>query len=195
MERWTTKTLDGTDDLLFAVSILNERANKLNPHAPLCKKLKSAAHTINRLWEMKRDAKPAKDHTSQELVGGYVLISTYASSLSEAAESESQCEDERPTAVLAIKKEFLESWGKPEFSSLKELLDTYTYDDIETLASDAAQAGALGFEYRFSTEPAFSFPNTCTGEAMTAFADYLSGKLQENGHTEASKYLDCLLSL
>jgi hypothetical protein len=41
--------LQETDDLTFAVAILNERRNKLNPYTPLAKKLSNAVNTINEI--------------------------------------------------------------------------------------------------------------------------------------------------
>ena len=36
---WTMKQLDEIDDIDFAIAILNERAKKLNPYAPLSEKI------------------------------------------------------------------------------------------------------------------------------------------------------------
>ena len=49
MDRWTQDELNNTDNLLFAVSILNERRNKLNPYSPLATKLAAAAREIEEI--------------------------------------------------------------------------------------------------------------------------------------------------
>lgn len=48
MERWTIQALRETDDFSFAICLLNERANKLNIHAPLCVKIRQAVDTLSR---------------------------------------------------------------------------------------------------------------------------------------------------
>lgn len=49
MERWTMKELKNTDDITFAVCILNERKKTLNPYSPLAKKLEEAAKTLSEI--------------------------------------------------------------------------------------------------------------------------------------------------
>lgn len=49
MDRWTQEELEKTDDLEFAVAILNERRNKLNPYSPLSTKLAAAARAIEEI--------------------------------------------------------------------------------------------------------------------------------------------------
>lgn len=47
MKRWTTKELENTGDLTFAICILNERRNSLaNPYSPLAQKLSKAVRTL-----------------------------------------------------------------------------------------------------------------------------------------------------
>ncbi len=47
---WTIKRLNNTSDIDFAISILNERRNKLtNPYAPLSSKIARAIATLERL--------------------------------------------------------------------------------------------------------------------------------------------------
>jgi hypothetical protein len=53
MDRWTMQQLKDTDDLTFAVAILNERRRKLNPYSPLAEKLKAAVRTIEKIKEDK----------------------------------------------------------------------------------------------------------------------------------------------
>lgn len=49
MGGWTNKKLTETDDLTFAMSILSERCNKLNPEAPIAKKLAGTRNTLDKL--------------------------------------------------------------------------------------------------------------------------------------------------
>ena len=82
-----------------------------------------------------------------------------------------------------------------DYKSLDDFLNTSTYDVVEILAAEAERAGFLAFTYRPSLEPNFKFPEFCRGGALAAFADYLSSLLNENGHMDASKYLDALLEM
>lgn len=47
MERWTMQELKETDDITFAICILNERRRTLTPYSPLGMKLAEAAHTLH----------------------------------------------------------------------------------------------------------------------------------------------------
>ena len=49
MERWTIKELRNTDDLSFAIQILNERRKGLNPYAPLYGKISQTVNTLTRI--------------------------------------------------------------------------------------------------------------------------------------------------
>ena len=71
MDRWTQEELERTDDLSFAIAILNERRNKLNPYSPLSMKLATAAKTIEEIREEKerflsRICKPGTEKEAQE---------------------------------------------------------------------------------------------------------------------------------
>jgi len=44
--RWSIKELKETNDLKFAICILNERASELNMYCPLYKKIRQAVATI-----------------------------------------------------------------------------------------------------------------------------------------------------
>lgn len=46
MDRWTIEELEKIDDIEFAVAILNERRNRLNPYSPLSTKLRESANTL-----------------------------------------------------------------------------------------------------------------------------------------------------
>ena len=49
-EEWTMKQLDEISEIDFAIAVLNERRRKLNPYAPLSKKI---AKTIAKLESLK----------------------------------------------------------------------------------------------------------------------------------------------
>lgn len=49
MDRWTMKELKETDDIDFAICILNERRNTITPYSPLGIKLSNAVHTLSEL--------------------------------------------------------------------------------------------------------------------------------------------------
>ncbi len=49
MDRWTMRELKDTDDITFAICILEERRRGLTPYSPLGMKLKEAAHTLSRI--------------------------------------------------------------------------------------------------------------------------------------------------
>lgn len=51
MERWTMEELESTDDISFAISMLNQRRNGLNPFSPLSMKLQQATATLERIKE------------------------------------------------------------------------------------------------------------------------------------------------
>lgn len=52
MERWTMEELESTDDITFAISILNQRRASLNPFSPLSMKL---SHSISTLESIKAE--------------------------------------------------------------------------------------------------------------------------------------------
>jgi hypothetical protein len=198
MERWTIKDLNNISDLGFAIRILNERKRGLNPYSPLGSKITQAVLSLEELRaeEMRRDTQNASENVMRDnmLAGGYVLVSTYATLSDEEAKA-LRDDDETPTAVIAIKKDFLEEWIKPEYASLEDFFGDYTYDTIEGLMGEAILHGAFAFEYRDGLDDPFIFGYGLDENAMLAYTDFLSGKLQENGLEEASKYLDCLLSI
>jgi len=191
MKRWTTAELKKTDNLLFAISILSERRNSLtNPYSPLSKKL---AETVRSLEELRDTVQKKPASKGNRLAGGYILLSTYATLSDEEARALRDT-DETPTAVIAVKEDFLREWIKPEYGSLEEFLGDYTFDTAVELSATAELNGALAFEYRCGLDDPFLFASNLDKDAILAYSDFLSGKLQENGHEEASKYLDCLFS-
>lgn len=194
MERWTIKDLNNISDIGFAIRILNERRTKLNPFSPLASKLSNAVATLEKLRNEKGMDAEKPDLRDNTLAGGYILVSTYATLSDEEAKALRDT-DETPTAVIAVKKDFLEEWIKPEYASLEEFFGDYTYDTIDGLMGEAILHGAFAFEYRDGLDDPFIFGYGLDENAMLAYTDFLSGKLQENGLEEASKYLDCLLSI
>ena len=125
----------------------------------------------------------------------YILLSTFATLTQEELELTKDWE-ETPLAIVAIAQEYIERWVLcSDYKSLDDFLNTSTYDVVEILAAEAERAGFLAFTYRPSLEPNFKFPEFCRGGALAALADYLSSLLNENGHMDASKYLDALLEM
>ena len=49
MDRWTLQQLKNTDDLTFAIAILDERQKYLSQYSPLKKKLQEAMFTIDQI--------------------------------------------------------------------------------------------------------------------------------------------------
>jgi len=49
MDRWTMQELERTDDLSFAISLLNKKKNELNPFSPLSMKCCSAIKTLENI--------------------------------------------------------------------------------------------------------------------------------------------------
>lgn len=47
MDRWTQEELQRTDNIEFAICILNERKNRLNPYSPLSMKLTASIKTLS----------------------------------------------------------------------------------------------------------------------------------------------------
>lgn len=60
MDRWTMDELERTDDLTFAICILDERRSRLNRYSPLSMKIQAAQQTIRRIKE-------AQDRFIQEI--------------------------------------------------------------------------------------------------------------------------------
>lgn len=133
-------------------------------------------------------------HRHNFLAGGYVLLETYALLSDEEAKALKDT-DEVPTAYIAVKEDYLREYVREEFTDLETFFNEYTYDTIEGLEAMATLNGALAFTYRADADVCFDFPAECPGGAMLAFVDFLSGKLEDEGHEEASKFLDCMLNI
>lgn len=131
----------------------------------------------------------------ETLAGGYVLLTAYTRLYPKERDSALSLR-ERPTSLIAVAREYLDRWVLcSEFTSLESMLQNYTCESIEGLADSAERAGFLAFEYRMTLDTVFRFPELCRGQAMLAFADYLSNMLQKRGHSAASKYVDATLDL
>ncbi len=52
-DRWTMEDLQNTDNITFAICILNQRRNGLNQYSPLAVKLKSAEKELEAIREAK----------------------------------------------------------------------------------------------------------------------------------------------
>lgn len=60
MDRWTMDELERTDDLTFAICILDERRSRLNRYSPLSMKIQAAQQTLRRI-------KDAQDRFMQDI--------------------------------------------------------------------------------------------------------------------------------
>jgi len=116
------------------------------------------------------------------LAGDYILLMTHTTLTDKKAAGKNS--DNAPLTYIAVKRDWFEQWGM-----------TYTARDTDTMRTQAELDGALAFVYCADYDDSFQFPTKCEGNAMLAFADFLSGRLQENGHEDASKYIDALLEL
>lgn len=51
MDRWTMEQMQNTDDITFAIAILNERRSKLTRYSPLALKLQEAESTLHEIHD------------------------------------------------------------------------------------------------------------------------------------------------
>lgn len=70
MNKWTIKQLNETDDLLFAISILNERKLKLNPFSPLAEKISRTVARLNKI----RDLAQSDANSHREVINSYIKL-------------------------------------------------------------------------------------------------------------------------
>ena len=70
MNKWTIKQLDEMDYLLFTISILNERLNKLNPYTPLAEKLQQSVARLNKI----RDLLQSDGNGHRELINSLLKV-------------------------------------------------------------------------------------------------------------------------
>lgn len=129
--------------------------------------------------------KPAKskqyvrEGANARLDGGYVAVTTYAN-LSDDDAAELAGEDEVPTAVLAVKEEFLTAYVHSKgWNSVDKFLNEYTYDTITDLEELAYAGRALAFTYCAPLGSRafqfFQFDGDVPGSGARAYADFLAG--------------------
>ena len=97
-----------------------------------------------------------------------------------------------------MREDVLAEFAREEdWPSLETFMKEYTHDDAEGLEDEARWKDALAFVYGgplLDNEP-FPFLALSDANAVMAYTDFLSGMLQEQGHEEASKAIDCLFNL
>jgi len=138
---------------------------------------------------MSFDYDPNFPHSDNNLIGGYILLPAYDAA---ATMDES---DEAPVSYYAIKKTDINQFVGGDDIAVEHWLSEFTYDDSTELLGFGLLSGGVIFEYHPNADNEFDKVNITSKEAMCAFIDFVSGKLQEAGETEASKYLDAMFSL
>lgn len=102
---------------------------------------------------------------NKKLSGDFLLIEGYAQWESDEEWEENRCDDELPTAILAIKEWFLQKFAEDSgYGSLDEFFGDYTWETIDSLQAEAEMAAAFAFAYRPTLEPHFQFPEVMTAE-------------------------------
>lgn len=140
----------------------------------------------------KADALDTMEHS---LAGDFFAVMAPAN-LSDEEFSALKGTDELPLTQVAVKRSFLDSFAKDcGYSSLPEFFSEYNTEGTRDLEYQAEQSNALAFTYTPGADEAFQFPEFVPSEGMYAFADFLSSMLQDAGHEEASKHLDCLFEI
>lgn len=120
-----------------------------------------------------------REGADARLDGGYVAVTTYAN-LSDDDASRFANENEEPTAVLAVRENFLELYVLWKgWNSVDEFLKEYTYDAITDLEDLARENHALAFTCcALLGDRAFRFfrcSSDSPGNEAKAYADFLSG--------------------
>ena len=71
---------------------------------------------------------------NKKLSGDFLLIEGYAQWESDEEWEENRCDDELPTAILAIKEWFLQKFAEDSgYGSLDEFFGDYTWETIDSL--------------------------------------------------------------
>ena len=75
---------------------------------------------------------------NKKLSGDFLLIEGYAQWESDEEWEENRCDDELPTAILAIKEWFLQKFAEDSgYGSLDEFFGDYTWETIDSLQAEA----------------------------------------------------------
>lgn len=109
------------------------------------------------------------------LTNDFILLTTYAKYECEAEYELYKYNDEAPTAVLAIREDFLNYFveNETEYHSLDEFFSNYTYDDVVDLQDKAERANALAFAFRYDMDPQYQFPEQIDREMAEALVDFM----------------------
>lgn len=138
-------------------------------------------------------------HTDNSLAGGYILIPTYAV-LDDKDASMLKGNDEVPVMYFAILKDAILRYLHDESeqgaeSAVDHWLNEFDYEESQALYAFGLLEGAVAFSWCEYLDEPFHAINITDQNAIAATVDLLSGKLQESGYTEASKYLDAMFNL
>lgn len=133
---------------------------------------------------MSFDYDPNFPHIDNNLVGGYILLPAYDE---DAVTAET---DETPVLYFAIKKEAINQFVGGDDTAVDHWLSEFTYEDSTELLAFGRLAGEVIFEYSQDADKGFLAVNITDTNALGAFMDFISGKLQESGETSASQALD-----
>ena len=97
--------------------------------------------------------------------------------------------------LVAVKENFLLEFAHEKgYDNLEDFYSKYTAKDVQNLEYQANHTGNMAFCFHTSTGE-IAFPAYVKNDCLFAIIDFISRKLQEQGFTEASKYLDCLFGL
>lgn len=138
-------------------------------------------------------------HMDNNLAGGYILIPTYAV-LDDKDAAVLKDDDETPVMYFAIQRDAIlrylhDESGDDAGSTVDHWLNEFDYDESQALYGFGLLEGAVAFSWCEYLDDPFHVINITDQNAIAAAVDLLSGKLQENGYTEASKFLDAMFNL
>ena len=129
-------------------------------------------------------------HTTNELSGGYILLPTYDDSL-----PVDPADDETPVMYFAVSIKGIKDFIRGDDLAVAHWLSEFTYDDSQQLLGFAALNGEVAFEYHSSCDGQFENINITDSDRLSAFIDFVSGKLQEEGQSAASACLDAIFNI
>lgn len=112
------------------------------------------------------------------LNGKYQVVETYAApSMSEEEYQAHQYDEEQHVMMVAVRSDFLERYTTEQgFSSVKEFLMEYTYDDVDGFEVEAEACGAFAFAYRPTLEKKYLFPDNPTAETFEALREFVAAE-------------------